>query len=63
MCSLHFENNLLSSEDVRLALISKKTLLSKFSFAFVLLALPLLAIHTKTTIERIGLEMPCLELP
>jgi hypothetical protein len=43
MCSLRFENNLLSSEDVRFASISKKTLLSKLSFAFVSLALPLLA--------------------
>ncbi len=42
MCSLRFENNLLSSEGVRFALISKKTLLSKLSFAFVSLALPLL---------------------
>jgi hypothetical protein len=42
MCSLRFENNLLSSEGVRFASISKKTLLSKLSFAFVSLALPLL---------------------
>jgi hypothetical protein len=42
MCSLCFENNLLSSEGVRFALISKKTLLTKLSFAFVSLALPLL---------------------
>ncbi len=44
MCSLRFENNLLSSEGVRFASISKKTLLSKLSFAFVSLALPLLNI-------------------
>ncbi len=42
MCSLRFENNLPSSEGVRFASISKKTLLSKLSFAFVSLALPLL---------------------
>jgi hypothetical protein len=42
MCSLRFENNFLSSEGVRFASISKKTLLSKISFAFVSLALPLL---------------------
>ncbi len=42
MCSLRFENNLLSSEGVHFASIWKKTLLSKLSFAFVLLALPLL---------------------
>jgi hypothetical protein len=42
MCSLRFENNLLSSEGVRFASISKKTLISKLSFAFVSLALPLL---------------------
>jgi hypothetical protein len=42
MCSLRFENNLLSSEGVHFASISKKALLSKLSFAFVSLALPLL---------------------
>jgi hypothetical protein len=42
MCSLRFENNLLSSEGVRFASISKKTPLSNLSFAFVSLALPLL---------------------
>ncbi len=42
MCSLRFKNNLLSSEGVRFASISKKTLLSKLSFAVVSLALPLL---------------------
>jgi hypothetical protein len=42
MCSLRFENNLLSSKGVRFASISKKKLLSKLSFAFVSLALPLL---------------------
>ena len=42
MCSLRFENNLLAIEGVRFASISKKTPLSKLSFAFVSLALPLL---------------------
>jgi hypothetical protein len=42
MCSLRFENNLLTIESVRFASISKKTPLSKLSFAFVSLALPLL---------------------
>jgi hypothetical protein len=42
MCTLRFENNLLIIEDVRFASISKKTPLSKLSFAFVSLALPLL---------------------
>ncbi len=42
MCSLRFENNLLTSEGVRFASISKKTPLSKLSFAFVSLTLPLL---------------------
>ncbi len=42
MCSLRFENNLLTFEGVRFASISKKTPLSKLSFAFVSLALPLL---------------------
>ncbi len=42
MCSLRFENNLLTVEAVRFASISKKTPLSKLSFAFVSLALPLL---------------------
>ncbi len=37
-----FENNLLTIEGVRFASISKKTPLSKLSFAFVSLALPLL---------------------
>jgi hypothetical protein len=46
MCSLRFENNLLTIEGVRFASISKKTPLSKLSFAFVLLALPLLH-HTQ----------------
>jgi hypothetical protein len=43
MCSLRFENNLLTIEGVRFASISKKTPLSKLSFAFISLALPLLA--------------------
>jgi hypothetical protein len=42
MCSLRFENNLLTIEGVRFASISKKTPLSKLSLAFVSLALPLL---------------------
>jgi hypothetical protein len=42
MCSLRFENNLLTFEGVRFASMSKKTPLSKLSFAFVSLALPLL---------------------
>jgi hypothetical protein len=44
MCSLRFENNLLTIEGVRFASISKKTPLSKLSFAFVSLALPLLVV-------------------
>jgi hypothetical protein len=50
MCLLRFENNLLTIEGVRFASISKKTPLSKLSFAFVSLALPLLiptnTVHT-----------------
>jgi hypothetical protein len=42
MCSLRFKNNLLTIEGVRFASISKETPLSKLSFAFVSLALPLL---------------------
>ncbi len=42
MCSLRFENNLLTIECVRFASISNKTALSKLSFPFVSLALPLL---------------------
>jgi hypothetical protein len=42
MCSLRIENNLLTFEGVRFASISKKTPLSKLSFTFVSLALPLL---------------------
>ncbi len=42
MCSLRFENNLLTIEGVCFASISKKTPLSKLSFAFISLALPLL---------------------
>ncbi len=42
MCSLRFENNLLTIEGIRFASISKKTPISKLSFAFVSLALPLL---------------------
>jgi hypothetical protein len=47
MCSLRFENNLLTIEGVRFASISKKTPLSKLSFAFVSLALPLLVPYIK----------------
>jgi hypothetical protein len=42
MCSLRFENNLLTIEGVRFASLAKKTPLSKLTFAFVSLALPLL---------------------
>jgi hypothetical protein len=42
MCSLPLENSLLTSEGIRFASISKKTSLSKLSFAFDSLALPLL---------------------
>jgi hypothetical protein len=42
MCSLRFENNLLTIEGVGFASLSKKTPFSKLSFAFVSLALPLL---------------------
>ena len=42
MCLFRFENNLLTSEGVRFASVSKKTPLSKLSFAFDSLALPLL---------------------
>jgi hypothetical protein len=42
MCSLRIENNLFTIKGVRFASISKKTPLSKLSFAFVSLALPLL---------------------
>ncbi len=41
ICSLRFENYLLTIEGVRFASISKKTPLSKLSFTFVSLALPL----------------------
>ncbi len=44
MCSLHLKNNFLTIEGVRFASISKKTPLSKLSFAFVSLALPLLIV-------------------
>jgi hypothetical protein len=42
MYSLRFENNLLTIEGVRFASLAKKTPLSKLTFAFVSLALPLL---------------------
>ncbi len=51
MCSLRFENNLLTIEGVRFASISKKTPLSKLSFAFVSLALPLLVVHYASDIQ------------
>jgi hypothetical protein len=44
MCSLRFENNYLTVECVRFASISKKKTLSKFSFAFVSISLPLLSL-------------------
>ncbi len=54
MCLLRFENNLLTMEGVRFASISKKTPLSKLSFAFVSLALPLLANTIRTGIWLAG---------
>jgi hypothetical protein len=60
MCSLRFENNLLTIEDVRFASISKKTPLSKLSFAFVSLALPLLKLMPRLGCQYrlfIGLKM------
>ena len=53
MCSLRFENNLLTIEGVRFASISKKTPLSKLSFAFVSLALPLLVMYTESRQESL----------
>ncbi len=50
MCSLRFENNLLTIEGVRFASISKKTPLSKLSFALVSLALPLLVVSVNGTL-------------
>ncbi len=60
MCSLRFENNLLSFEGVRFASISKKTLLSKLSFAFVSLALPLLVviINSVLTLQVLTASLP-----
>ncbi len=54
MCSLCFEINLLTIEGVRFASISKKTPLSKLSFAFVSLALPLL-VGTSVRAEEVQL--------
>ncbi len=54
MCSLRFENNLLTIEGFRFASISKKTPLSKLSFAFVSLALPLLNIPSHATVPSNG---------
>jgi hypothetical protein len=42
ICSLLFENNLLTIEGVCVASISKKTPLLKLSFAFISISLPLL---------------------
>jgi len=44
MCLLRFENNLFTIEGLRFAWMLKKTSLSKLSFAFVSLALPLLVV-------------------
>jgi hypothetical protein len=49
---------LLSSEGVRFTSISKKTLLSKLSFAFVSLALPFLILVSRIPIENYGLTDP-----
>jgi hypothetical protein len=54
MCSLRFENNLLTIEGVRFASISKKTPLSKLSFAFVSLALPLLLLCMCVIVEQVS---------
>ncbi len=63
MCSLRFENSLLTFEGVRFASISKKTPLSKLSFALVLLALPLLhmtLLHILVTAqEQKQGDVPC----
>jgi hypothetical protein len=56
MCSLRFENNLLTFEGVRFSSISKKTPLSKLSFAFVSLALPLL--HENTIFTYLSFLLP-----
>ncbi len=55
MCSLRFENNILTFEGVRFASISKKTPLSKLSFAFVSLALPLLVDMSPS---KVSLRLP-----
>jgi hypothetical protein len=60
MCSLRFENNLLTIEGVRFASISKKTPLSKLSFAFVSLALPLL-VETNGLNADMEISQPYLE--
>jgi hypothetical protein len=61
MCSLRFENNLLTIEGVRFASISKKTPLSKLSFAFVSLALPLLRCSVnKETLYTVETFSACL---
>ncbi len=59
MCSLRFENNLLTFEGVRFASISKKTPLSKLSFAFVSLALPLLKKTLPSISESYLKKMKC----
>ncbi len=59
MCSLRFENNLLTIKGVRFASIAKKTPLSKLSFAFVSLALPLLVVGNDPGIRiRINVTDP-----
>jgi hypothetical protein len=62
MCSLRFENNFLTIEGVRFALISKKTPLSKLSFALVSLALPLLLQRAVQLLEVSTLQGPKLSL-
>jgi hypothetical protein len=56
MYSLRFENNLLTIEGVRFASISKKTPLSKLSFAFVSLALPLLVVLASVYVIYVNRE-------
>jgi hypothetical protein len=56
MCSLRFENNLLTIEGVRFASISKKSQLSKLLFAFVSLALPLLILSKLAKLQKGRIE-------
>jgi hypothetical protein len=51
MCSLRFENNLLNIEGVCFTLISKKIPLSKLSFGFVSISLPLLPVTEHSSTE------------